>query len=193
MKYVLLLLSALLLTFSKSVNAQDENNIDAQFEQIIEKSNSYQTYKVIQKTDLNRLQKNVKDSIASLKNNLREAKQEIGVKRKRIDSISNNVVALENELEETYAKVESIEILGIQTHKTAYNSIMWSVIGILFVLSLILFFIYKRGNNRTKNAQERLLEVESELDALRKRSLEKEQVLRRELQDEINKNRLRKE
>ena len=56
-----------------------------------------------------------------------------------------------------------------------------------------MFFIFKKGKRNTKNAKDKLVETQNELDNLRKRSLEREQKVRRELQDEINKNSLRKD
>ena len=55
----------------------------------------------------------------------------------------------------------------------------------------MLFFIFKffKNNVITKEAKNNLIDVEQELDAHRKKSLEREQKLRRQLQDEINKQR----
>src|SRR5690554_2352796 len=66
---------------------------------------------------------------------------------------------------------------------------MWTLVILLIFTALILFFIYKKGNRKTKEAKAKFLETEQELEGLRKRSLEREQKIRRELQDEINKNR----
>jgi hypothetical protein len=55
----------------------------------------------------------------------------------------------------------------------------------------MLFFMYKFSNSNllTKEAKHNLAEVEQELSQFRKKTLEKEQKLRRQLQDEINKQR----
>jgi hypothetical protein len=55
----------------------------------------------------------------------------------------------------------------------------------------MLFFMYKFSNSNllTKEAKHNLAEVEQELSLFRKKTLENEQKLRRQLQDEINKQR----
>ncbi|WP_133122111.1 hypothetical protein [Brumimicrobium salinarum] len=142
---------------------------------------------------MNTLQKNVVDSINLLESKINKDKTTIEEQKAAIAERSSTIQSLETELNETRKKVESIEVLGIQTHKTAYNSIMWSIIIVLFLLAVILFLVFKKGNNRTKLAKSKLLETENELQEVRKKALEKEQILRRELQDEINKNSSRRD
>jgi hypothetical protein len=72
--------------------------------------------------------------------------------------------------------------------KTNYNILMWSIIAAL--LSLLLFFIYKFKNSNalTREAKLKLDEVETEFEEHRRTALEREQKVRRQLQDELNKN-----
>ena len=66
---------------------------------------------------------------------------------------------------------------------------MWSIISIL-LLSLGLFiFKFRNSNVITKDARNKLVEVEEEFDRHRQKTIEEQQQLRRKLQDEINKNR----
>jgi hypothetical protein len=53
----------------------------------------------------------------------------------------------------------------------------------------LFYFIFKfsSSNVLTKEAQNSLLDVEQEFEQHRKKSLEREQKLRRQLQDEVNK------
>jgi hypothetical protein len=64
---------------------------------------------------------------------------------------------------------------------------MWSIIGAL--LALLIFFVYKFNNSNvvTKEAKLALAEMEEEFEEHRKVALEREQKVRRQLQDEINK------
>ncbi|RFC55248.1 hypothetical protein [Brumimicrobium aurantiacum] len=193
MKKNILFLTALLFSLNFASFGQDTNSIDDQFSDLINKSNSYQSYKVIDKTELGKLQNNIHDSIANLKETIKTSKAKITAQKNKIDSISNQVSALEKELTDTKKQVETIDFVGIPTHKVVYNSITWGIIGGLMILSLILFVIFNKSNRKTKEAKEKLQSTENDLVSLRKRSLEKEQQIKRELQDEINKNRQRKE
>lgn len=195
MKMKIIFISALFISLSLTVTSQEEkaNTLDSQFNDLIENSNSYQTYKVIKITELDKMQRSIRDSIASYETTIVGSKKVISEQKGKIDSLRNQTEALETDLAQTQQKVENIVFLGFPTQKSTYNTIMWTIITVLLLLSIILFFVFKRGHSNTKDAREKLAVSESELDGLRKRSLEREQKVRRELQDEINKNRLRKE
>lgn len=186
-------LSALFIGFTGISQEQKSNTIETQFSDLIEKSNTYQTYKVIKISELGVLQRNIRDSISTLKSTITESENIISDQNSKIDSITHQIEGLHTELEQTQKKVENISLLGISTQKSSYNFIMWSIIIALLVVSSILFISFKKRHNDTKDAREKLAETESELESLRKRSLEREQKVRRELQDEINKNKLRRE
>ncbi|HLW14877.1 MAG TPA: hypothetical protein VKX30_05205 [Flavobacteriaceae bacterium] len=189
----IIFLSALFISFTGISQEQKSHTIDSQFSDLIENSNTYQTYKVIKISELGVLQRNIRDSISTLKATITESESVILEQNNKIDSITHQIEGLNVELEQTQKKVENINFLGISTQKSTYNFIMWSIIIALLFVSSILFFSFKKRHNDTKDAREKLAETESELDSLRKRSLEREQKVRRELQDEINKNKARRE
>ena len=189
----IIFLSALFISFTGISQEQKSHTIDSQFSDLIENSNTYQTYKVIKISELGVLQRNIRDSISTLKATITESESVILEQNNKIDSITHQIEGLNVELEQTQKKVENINFLGISTQKSTYNFIMWSIIIALLSVSSILFFSFKKRHNDTKDAREKLAETESELDSLRKRSLEREQKVRRELQDEINKNKARRE
>ncbi|MCB0431897.1 MAG: tRNA (guanine-N1)-methyltransferase, partial [Mangrovimonas sp.] len=64
---------------------------------------------------------------------------------------------------------------------------LWGIIGIL--LALLGFFIYKfkNSNTITKESKKALADIELEFEEHRKVALEREQKVRRQLQDELNK------
>jgi hypothetical protein len=97
--------------------------------------------------------------------------------------------ATKSNLAASIEKEDGIEVLGIVTKKTVYNTILWSIIlGLIAILGLV-FYKYKSSHDITKETKLRLTDVEADFDATKKKNLLNEQVLRRKLQDEINKNR----
>lgn len=187
----IILLSALFIGFSLTSFSQNEENknLDQQFKELIESSNSYQAYKVIKHSKLKILQKDIRDSINVLEKTISNSQLLIADQKAKIDSSLQVIEGLNTKLAETQKQVDNINILGISTNKSSYSTIMWTIVILLVITVLILFFIYKKGNRKTKEAKAKFLETEQELEGLRKRSLEREQKIRRELQDEINKNR----
>lgn len=193
-KKILILCSLFIgISFTGISQEESENTIDSQITDLIEKSNTYQSYKVIEISNLRTLQRNIKDSISSLKTTIADSKSIILEQNNKIDSITRQIEKLNRDLAQTQEKVENINFLGIPTQKSSYNSIMWSIIIVLLLISSVLFFRFKKSHGDTKDAREKLEETEVELENLRKRSLEREQKVRRQLQDEINKNKLRRE
>jgi hypothetical protein len=64
---------------------------------------------------------------------------------------------------------------------------MWSIIAGLFAFLLLFIYKFKGSNSSTREAKLRLDEVETEFEDHRRNALEREQKVRRQLQDELNK------
>ncbi|MFB1039514.1 MAG: hypothetical protein QMC35_03565, partial [Polaribacter sp.] len=92
-------------------------------------------------------------------------------------------------LETTLKKENSISLFGIQLSKFIYNFILWTLISLLLVLVIYLSFKFQKNNFLTKRAEQNLKDVEHEFEQHRKKALDREQKLRRSLQDEMNKQR----
>ena len=184
----LLFLFVSLFTFSQEVTTE-ENTINNQFEKIYRISSSYQTYKVISKERFQKLKQNVLDSIKSSKRTITE-KENLLLAEKNITKEAKVIYdKTKKELDASLKKENSISIFGLYLNKSTYNLILWSIIVILIVGLFYFIFKFSRSNTLTKEAQNNLIEVEYEFETHRKKSLEREQKLRRQLQDEINKQR----
>ncbi|WP_031429064.1 hypothetical protein [Flavimarina sp. Hel_I_48] len=166
---------------------QKPNTINQQFEDMKESSNNFQEYKVVKRTTLDRLQSNTQDSLNAFKVQVSTFDDQLEERNNNIASLKSSLKETKNTLEETRANVASISFLGIQMSKAGYKTLMWAIVGIL-ALALVFFIIRYRGSNaHTIAARKKLGEVEYEYDDFRKKSLEKEQRLGRQLQDERNK------
>ena len=78
-------------------------------------------------------------------------------------------------------------LFGIQMSKGGYNALMWTIIAALLVLLMFFIYKFKNSNATTKQAKKTLLETEEEYEEYRRNALEREQKVRRQLQDELNK------
>lgn len=192
MKLHLLALIALLLSsvsFSQETPLDDTNSIENQFEEIYKKSSTYQIYKVISKDKYQRLKLNTLDSLKDLKETIAQKESLLLKEKSNIEETKKLLDKAEIDLNTSLKKENSIYIFGIQLSKTAYNLILWGIIvSLLLGLSYFIFKFF-RSNILTKEAQNNLLDVEQEFEQHRKKTLVREQKLRRKLQDEINKQR----
>lgn len=193
MKKILFLILPLLMFTLPSV-AQDSiqvqsNTLNNQMTEAFEKSNSYQEYKVIKKTQLASLKRNILDSVRGLDQKIKSQQSELKAQRIRIDSLSQSLELTQQKLDDSREKEDGIKMLGILMAKSTYNSIMWGIILILLLIGGFLFYRFINSHKITNAAQLKIAEMEIELEDHRRNSLEREQKLRRKLQDEINKNR----
>ena len=154
-----------------------------------EKSNSYQEYKVIKKTQLATLKRNILDSVSALEKKINTQDNQLVAQKNEVDSLRQNLNTTQQNLANSKEKEDGIEFFGILTSKAVYNTIMWSIILILLAIAGFLFYRFLNSHKITNAAQLKMAEMEIELEDYRRNSLEREQKLRRKLQDEINKNR----
>jgi len=80
-----------------------------------------------------------------------------------------------------------MSFFGSQMSKAGYNTMVWAIAGALLLGLLFFIFKFKNGNILTKQAQRKLEDLEQGFDDYKRKSLEKEQKLGRQLQDERNK------
>jgi hypothetical protein len=71
--------------------------------------------------------------------------------------------------------------------KSAYNGLLWTIIFSLVGLLLFFIFRFRSSNSITVQAKTLLNDTEKEFEAYKAKALEREQKVRRELQDELNK------
>ncbi|MBU2946083.1 tRNA (guanine-N1)-methyltransferase [Zobellia uliginosa] len=196
---ILLLITALLaynLQFAQDEETQDvlsldRGPIDSQFEFIFTKSGNYRSdgkkYEVVRTISLEKLRQNVLDSLKGFNERASELKATIGGHESTIGSLNEKLEETTNNLAAVTEEKDSMSFLGIMVSKSTYNGILWTVIFSL--LALLLFFIYKFRNSNilTQEAKTNLSELETEYEDHRRRALEREQKISRQLQDEINK------
>lgn len=193
MKNIFILFSAFVL-FSSSTIAQDsihvqKNTLNNQMMEAFEKSNSYQEYKVIKKTQLATLRRNILDSVSNLERKISNQQTQLEQQKMEIDSLSASLNTTQQNLMDSKEKEDGIKLFGILTSKSTYNAIMWGIILLLLLVGGFLFYRFLNSHRITNAAQLKMAEMEIELEDHRRTSLEREQKLRRKLQDEINKNR----
>ncbi|WP_422089436.1 tRNA (guanine-N1)-methyltransferase [Tenacibaculum ovolyticum] len=167
----------------------EPNTVKNQFKKLYKNSNNYQIYKVVKKNAFLSLQKNILDSIKIIKEDAISKQLKINEQQKSITSLRTKIDTLNSELSVSIDKEDAISFIGIPLNKGTYNTILWSIIGILLVG--LAFFIYRFNNSNsvTKETKNLLTDIELELEQYKRNSIDKEQKLRRQLQDEINKQR----
>ena len=192
MKFKHLLLALSLIFTTNFLSAQEENNeedntINSQFDEVIEGSNNYQDYKVVKRYKLTQLQKNTVNRIESLKEEIVTSNKTIEEQKLKIENLKAELNNTQNNLNQVTEEKDQISFFGIATDKGTYQTIMWVIVFALVLILVFFIYKYKQSNVLTKEAKKNLAENEAEFDEYRKKSLEKQQKLGRQLQDEKNK------
>lgn len=184
----ILFASLFLLTVTNTfAQVSSETTIDENFQELITNSNNFKGYKVVDTEQLTRLQNLTSNRIAELKEEISTFNQASEAQEQKMAEIRAEIESMEAQLAEVSQEKDNINVLGMSLSKASYNTVMWSIIGIL-VAALIFFVIrFKRSHIHTTEAKKNLDELEKEFDAYRVKALEKEQRLGRLLQDEKNK------
>lgn len=170
----------------------NSGTIDNQFEYILRKSGNFkgtngQPYEAVKRSMFLTLRAHTIDSLKTIHKDLTETQAIVNSQAKEISTLKTSLSNTQGTLEQTNVEKDSMSLFGMQMSKSGYNVLMWSIIGGL--LAFLLFFIYKFKNSNaiTRDANKSLAEIEEEFEDHRKVALEREQKVRRQLQDELNK------
>ena len=206
MKNILKNLFLLLLILSQTSFSQteeqddlslDKGSIDSQFEFVFKKSGNFigtngLNYEAVKSAHLNKLKSNTLDSLKTTYTKLRSSENTIASQQQEIESLKTQLQNTKNTLDNTNAQKDSISLFGMEMSKGSYNTLLWSIIVALLALAVYFLFRFNSSNSITKKAKRKLEEVEQEFEEHRRIALEREQKVRRQLQDEINKNKDKK-
>lgn len=164
-----------------------ETPIQDEFSALIQESNNYQGYKVVDYDKLIELRNTTRNYITELKEEIVVQKNTVDQQNDEIQKLKSDLEATQEDLNRVSEEKDALMFLGMPFSKGGYKAMMWGIVGVLIVLLLIIFFRYKSSHSATRDAQQKLSETEKEFDAYRTKALEKEQRLGRMLQDEKNK------
>jgi hypothetical protein len=175
-------------TFSQKTT-NDTLSLSKQFEQAYRRSSSYKDFKVIRKSTFQNLKKNTLDSIKIIDEKLKIESQKNTRLEQEINSVAKIRLEQDLELSEAILEKNTISFVGLKLKKNTFKIIIWSIF--LTLIILICYFAYKLkdGIKITSQAKKELTSVEEEFNSYKKKSLVRDQKMRRQLQDEINKQR----
>lgn len=188
------------LLLSNLIQAQDETQesttvsapslvgtIESQFDYAIQKSNNFQDYKVVKLSLLNRLKANSVDSILRFQKEAADYKKSLSDQQIAANTTKKELETANQELIVLKSAQDNVDFLGASISKTSYNLIMWSIILGLALLLIVMVFRVKSASSYSKDAKETYAKLENDFEDFKRRAMEKEQKLGRQLVDEVNK------
>lgn len=159
--------------------------LDSQFVYLnLQSRNQDKDFKIIRKTNLDIIRQNVKDSLSTYKKQISELKGDASSSAGSITGLQDSVKNLSAALEQEQQKTDSISFLGIQFSKSSYHMMVWIIIVVLAVALFAILAAFRKAKVDTDESKHTVDELQEELQSLRKKSMEREQQLKRQLLDE---------
>ena len=195
MKQFFFFLTTLFIGVFSCFSQEEENKlsftnstVNEKFDYVLTQSNSYQEFKVVKKTWLQTLKKQVLDSVVKQKTEIKTLTKTIETQKGNIITLDAKIVELNNSISQISTDKENISFLGADLKKADFKNLFWVIIAILTILLGFFIYRFKNSNSVTQLVKTQLADIEKEFDEHRKVALEREQKVMRKLQDELNKN-----
>lgn len=194
--FVLTLFAILVLSLSQvyaragnPANASDSTTLRQQFDDMLRVSNRYRKFKVVNQDFLNAFISNVSDSISGYTREIDDLNQTITAQAKKIESLTENVAARDADVTALTEQKDSMNLLGSPLSKATYATVVWGLLFGLLALLVFTFLRMKVAIGSARAANDNGAQLSDELAKAKKQRLKVEQDLRRQLQDERNRNR----
>lgn len=160
-------------------------NLQSQFQVLLLQSKSFDAdFKLIRKSNIEIIQNNVNDSISKYTKEIAALSKNSGSSINTINSLRDSLLNTQAALDLEQSKTDSISFLGIDFKKETYHIIVWSLI-IVFLLSFVVVLIsFKKAKVDAVEHQKTAEIVQEELQSFKKKAMETEQKLKRQLLDE---------
>jgi len=159
--------------------------LQTQFQVLLNQSRNQDVdFKVIRKSNVEIIQRNVVDSISKYTKEIATLKNNSSSSVQQVQSLKDSVHTLSQSLQVEQAKTDSISFIGIDFGKSTYHTLVWSIIGVLAVALFIILVSFRKAKVDAVEHQKTAEDVQNEFQVHKKKALETEQKLKRQLLDE---------
>ncbi|MFN2261481.1 MAG: hypothetical protein ABR595_05410 [Psychroflexus sp.] len=166
---------------------ETKTTVVEKFKSVVKDANNYQQYKVIEKTKINATIDLVEKTVNDYEVKIVELEKNINTQNSEISNLKNEVTNLNSQLKDLQNQKNEMRLFGFAFTKSGYNTMMWSIAGVLVLLLLVFIYKYSRSMVLTRQARENLKNLDEDYEEYKRIALEKQQKLGRQLQDEKNK------
>ena len=155
---------------TKMLEALDSAAISGQIKYVEDHTRIYDNFRAIREDIYQKLNSNILDTITAEKTRVSELKNLTATLNGRTDSLNNLLASTRTQLDQVTATKNKIRVLGLEINKTAYNTIMWILVGGLLLLGGIGFLIFKRNLVVLLRTEKDLKELKEEFAAYKQSS-----------------------
>ena len=164
---------------------QSNLNLTTQFQVLLAQSRSQDAdFKVIRKSNIEIIQKNVSDSISKYTKEIAFLKNNSSSSVATVTGLRDSLSSVQTELQTEKQKTDSISFLGIDFAKGAYHTLVWVIIAVLGIGFFTMLISFRKAKVDTVEHKKTAEEAQNEFAQYKKKAMEKEQLLKRQLLDE---------
>jgi hypothetical protein len=158
-----------------------------QLQSMVERAATQEDFRIIRNTALLQFQANLVDSLGRMRKEQAQQKAQLANVEVRLKKTEELLTQAEASYQEISTRRDSMSLLGLPVSKATYQSIMGILIAVFAALAGFFYFRFRSRNGVTSKVEKLLQETQEEFEQYKKRAIEREQKLKRELQDELNK------
>lgn len=184
MKYLKLTFTLTLTAFVIQSPAQE--TLREKYDAMLEKTETYEQYKVIPRTTLNSFWSEAVDSLKQQAGAIRDLRSQVTSQQVEIKSLKAEMAGIQAQLDESLNLNDTIYFLGIPFSKVGYHIMVWLIIAVLAVLGVMSYFMFIRSNSVTSKTRREYETLNAEYEEHKTNAREKQVKLKRELQTAIN-------
>jgi hypothetical protein len=182
----LIIIPLILLIHSISFS-QNNESLNTRWDKMLNKSSTFENYKVIKKTELADFWKFVQDSVSTLKSQLVQERTLIAKQKSEIDQLQKQSVEVNSSLESTRNEKDTMTFMGMDVDKYSYATTLWIFIFLILAGCGALFYMFQNSNKVTSQKTSDYESLNKSFEEFKQNKIEVERKLKREIQTQMNK------
>jgi len=179
-KCIVLILMALSINFFTLGQEKEyfkEGTIEEQIDYVIEKSSTWENFKVVAKGWMTNLKKNTLDSLNAAKNDIYIQKKIVIEKEAEITNLREILQETQEKLDIAQKEKDTITFLGKNITKNIFITTVIIIFITLIALMIIIFGLYNRNNKNIRKTLDEFEAVNKEYENYRQESRKKHEQL----------------
>lgn len=177
-----ILLFATTLSFSQNTG----ETLDKKWDKMLNKAETFQLYKVINKAELGSVWKSVQDTVSQYKVLLNKERSQISQQQSQIASLQKQLSAVQTKLASETSVKDNMTFMKMEVNKYTYTTLLWVLIIIGFAGCAVLLFLFLNSNRTTVRKTKDYEQLFKELEEYKQSKIEVERKLKREIQTNMN-------
>jgi F0F1-type ATP synthase membrane subunit b/b' len=151
------------------------------------KSQNYQEYKVIKENILDGMWRIIQDSLNVKQTSIRQARAEVNKLNQELDQNKGALKAKEESMQDVMYASTHISVLGIDFDKGFFAGMIGVIVLLLGLVIAVIYYTLKMMRKNLSEKIELMNSISTEYEEYKRKAMDKQTKLSRELQNERNK------